>query len=331
MYIHYLRYFEDWGTRKIEDLLSLHQKSIEEILIQYIVFIRDKGLSYSTTKCRLAAVVSFLEINDVTVNHKKLKKFMGEHNKTIKDEAYSRADLIKMFEHASFRTRLLIVIYSSTGIRKAALIEIRLRHLRRIDNVYQFTIYENTKDEYITFCTPECASLIDSYIEQRKQVGEKITDESFLLRNDFGFRGGQATARKPKPVTSASLDTVMQTLLEKTNMYKVNHETENYKYQRHKKATFHGFRKYFNTCLVNADVNVTIKEILMGHSVGLDDSYFRPTEKQLLTEYLKAVNELTINEENRLRTRVAKLEVEKSQIEALAYELEQVKKAITLK
>ena len=229
MYIHYLKYFEDWGDRKIEDLLSLHQKSIEEILSQYIVFMRDKGLSYSTIKCRLAAVVSFLEINDVTVNHKKLKKFMGEHNKTIKDEAYSRADLIKMFEHASFRTRLLIAIYSSTGIRKGALIEIRLRHLRRIDNIYQFTIYEKTKDEYITFCTPECASLIDSYIEQRKQVGEKITDESCLIRNDFGFNGGQATARKPKPATSASLDTVMQTLLEKINMYKINHEVNELK------------------------------------------------------------------------------------------------------
>ena len=38
---------------------------------------RDKGLSYSTIKCRLAAVVSFLEINDVTVNHKETKKICG--------------------------------------------------------------------------------------------------------------------------------------------------------------------------------------------------------------------------------------------------------------
>ena len=43
MYIHYLKYFEDWGDRKIEDLLSLHQKSIEEILvnISYLCVIKD--------------------------------------------------------------------------------------------------------------------------------------------------------------------------------------------------------------------------------------------------------------------------------------------------
>ena len=42
--------------------------------------------------------------------------------------------------------------------------------------------------------------------------------------------------------------------------------------------------------------------MLIGHSVGLDDSYFRPNEKQILEQYCKAINDLTINEENRLRT-----------------------------
>ena len=29
--------------------------------------------------------------------------------------------------------------------------------------------------------------MIDDYIEQRKKAGEKITDESYLIRNDFDF------------------------------------------------------------------------------------------------------------------------------------------------
>ena len=70
--------------------------------------------------------------------------------------------------------------------------------------------------------------------------------------------------------------------------------------------------------------------MLMGHSVGLDDCYYKPTENQLLTEYLKAVNELTINEENILRTRVAKLEIEKNHYDALAAEIEAIKRKIKL-
>jgi|TARA_B100000315_G_scaffold152623_1_gene141402 chromosome segregation ATPase len=32
----------------------------------------------------------------------------------------------------------------------------------------------------------------------------------------------------------------------------------------------------------------------MGHSVGVTDSYYKPTEDEMLTEYLKAVVDLTI-------------------------------------
>jgi hypothetical protein len=37
-------------------------------------------------------------------------------------------------------------------------------------------------------------------------------------------------------------------------------------------------------------------EVLMGHSMGVSDSYYRPTEKQLLEDYLKAVPLLSITE-----------------------------------
>ena len=41
--------------------------------------------------------------------------------------------------------------------------------------------------------------------------------------------------------------------------------------------------------------------MLLGHSIGLSDSYYKPTEREMLSEYLKVVNALTINEENRLK------------------------------
>ena len=68
--------------------------------------------------------------------------------------------------------------------------------------------------------------------------------------------------------------------------------------------------------------------MLMGHSVGLDDCYYKPTEKQLLTEYLKAVDNLTINEENRLKRKVERLEVEKTQFEKLAAQIAALEKKI---
>jgi len=39
-------------------------------------------------------------------------------------------------------------------------------------------------------------------------------------------------------------------------------------------------------------------EMLLGHDVGLANSYYKPTEKELLEKYLKAIDLLTINSES---------------------------------
>ena len=87
-------------------------------------------------------------------------------HKTIKDEAYThRRDTKDVSICQRLGLDLLLQYTLSTGIRKGALVDLRLKHLikTKIDNLnlYKFTIYENTKEEYITFCTPECASMID--------------------------------------------------------------------------------------------------------------------------------------------------------------------------
>ena len=56
----------------------------------------------------------------------------------------------------------------------------------------------------------------------------------------------------------------------------------------------HGFRKFFQTQAQRAMMHVNV-EVLMGHRLGIADSYYKPTKEQLLTDYLKAVPYLTIN------------------------------------
>ena len=59
-----------------------------------------------------------------------------------------------------------------------------------------------------------------------------------------------------------------------------------------------GFRNFFDTQLIYATVEPRTKELFMGHSIGLDDHYFTPVDTYVLQEYLKALDNLTINEEN---------------------------------
>jgi phage terminase small subunit len=61
------------------------------------------------------------------------------------------------------------------------------------------------------------------------------------------------------------------------------------------------------------------------HATGLDASYFRPSEKQVLEEYLKAEPYLTTDPSVRLAQEVQTLRVEKNSWMELKNEIDKVK------
>ncbi len=69
--------------------------------------------------------------------------------------------------------------------------------------------------------------------------------------------------------------------------------------------------------MIRAKVNPEAREMLLGHSIGLSNSYYRPDANEILTEYLKAVDLLTVNEENRLHRMVEILDVKADKIAEL--------------
>lgn len=52
----------------------------------------------------------------------------------------------------------------------------------------------------------------------------------------------------------------------------------------------HGFRKAFKTICENAGMKSINIELLLGHNIGVSGSYYKPTEKEVLQDYLKAVD-----------------------------------------
>ena len=77
--------------------------------------------------------------------------------------------------------------------------------------------------------------------------------------------------------------------------------------KKHDWKTLHGFRKYFKTQTERAMKSLNV-EILMGHDIGLANSYYKPTERELLEDYLKAVNLLTLNgDEKVLKEKIEQL------------------------
>jgi hypothetical protein len=92
----------------------------------------------------------------------------------------------------------------------------------------------------------------------------------------------------------------------------------------------HGFRKFWMNQAVKSKMNPEIREMLLGHRIGIASSYYRPTEDEMLDEFMKAVDNLTINEENKLRRKVEMLTIEKSKVDEALSMIQEMKSRLGL-
>jgi DNA anti-recombination protein RmuC len=85
--------------------------------------------------------------------------------------------------------------------------------------------------------------------------------------------------------------------------------------KRHPYQANHSLRKWFKTRCEIAGMKPINIEKLMNHSTGISDSYYRATEQELLEDYLKAAEMLSIdNDKLSLQKQVVEL-TEKSREE----------------
>lgn len=76
---------------------------------------------------------------------------------------------------------------------------------------------------------------------------------------------------------------------ENSNSYIASHKNELH--------PCHSFRIFAITQMQRAKLDKTIREMLVGHSTGLDSVYYKASEEEIYLEYLKAIDNLTINNE----------------------------------
>jgi integrase len=264
---------------------------IEQKIIEFILFLRDQGKSHYAIRNYVQAIKSFYRINDVVLNGYKITKYMPEMMKVSRDRAYTHEEIGKMLAIADERMKVVILLLASTGIRIGSIPNIKYKHLS--DN--RLTVYEGFSEQYATFATQETLSVIQDYLDFRQRYGEKIAPESFLIREQFDLRN----PGKPQQVVSAALQWNLRKLAIKCGIRKNGH-----KYTRQEVMIAHGFRKFFTTQLVKSKVNPEIREMLLGHKIGLASCYYRPTEEEMYTEYEKAIDSLTIDPSQRLQKKI---------------------------
>ncbi len=302
-----------------DELLSRDRCTIEQGIIDILINMRYKlQLSFSAQNMFLCALIHFFSINDVTINRKKIKKFMSESENKYEYRSYTAEEIGRLLLTCDERERAIILILSSTGMRVGAVHPLRLKDLKRwrIEKqdtyIYQIQVYSSSsKYRFYTFCTPECAIAIDNYLELRQRYGEK------LIKTETGWGPQNASLiirafnRKsfyfnPIPIQCRTTITtnIIVPKLEAINLRNRKMPSDKFlqktiSYERGDLHPCHSFRIFAITQMQRAKIDKTIREMLVGHSTGLDSVYYKASEEEIYLEYLKAIDNLTISNANK--------------------------------
>jgi len=274
-------------------------KTIQHMIIDYVEERKSK-VSGSTLQQTKSALKHFFEMNDIEdgINWSKISKIIPHAKKTGSDRAPTIEEIRTMLESADTRTKCVILMCSSSGIRVGAFDGMTWGDLSPIYQKHgdgektmvaaRLTVYKGEREEYVTFVTPECYHSLEQYKRSRELIGEKITPRSPLVRDSWDNHKYRKDKRKePKiarPLASKTIANTMGEFLKKINLRETNSGIHEFK-------QIHGFRKFFKTNTERACKTIDVEK-LMGHA----ENYYKPSQDYLLAEYVKAISYLTISE-----------------------------------
>jgi integrase len=284
--------------RKYNDSVGFVQTTPEKLtknIVEYLSKMKSDGLSYSFRNTTLAAIKHDLTMKDIVLNWPKISKFLGE--KTVDNEirGYTHEEIGRMLQISSIQDKAIILTYASTGMRRSALIELKVKDFVYLPNhqIYKIEIYKKTNDKQICFTSVEAAQAIRVYIKDKSPedyfhnvVAKSISEQLRVIVLKAGI-GAKHDKLKKGEVVGQFRDEV---------------------------SAVHSLRKFCITQMARAKVNTEIAKILTGHSIGVRSKYLDYSEDDLLEEYKKAIPFLTISKEEEFKAKTERLEAKNEQI-----------------
>ncbi len=320
-YTNKLKRFEEFfGINDWDKYVAKDPDKIHDELVFYINSLKKQNIKNRTIKSMMNSVFLMLEMNRVVLHKKILHKMLPDDGLTEGGNMpYTTEEIHSMLESTDrLRVKALIHFLASTGSRPAGITYpvLRMKHLKKIEDCIAIKIYDNSKEGYWAFLTPEAVAVVKKYHNSRKQSGEKFTDETPVFSNINNSRNS-----KGGPISTATARDIMYRILDKSQIERTKTG------KRFDKAAIYGFRKRFNTILkLNNDVNSNIAEKLMAHKRGLDGTYLQPTMEECFNEFKKAVPELTIDGTARNKLELEQKEKEITELQTTQRELLEMKK-----
>lgn len=315
------------------------QQKVTQIILAYVARLRERTLlekaelgylNPSSLPNKIKPIKKLLEMNDLGLGWKRIYSTYPELDNTNQGRGYTREEIKKLLEYSdSIDTDFIILGSSSGGLRVGAWEDLTwgdVFPVYEINSEYKIELNQNesgkivcagmkvyggTSEEYVALISIEAWEKLQEYKKiWISKIKKEPKDSEPLILERF---------TKPKAITTIAVKSRIESLLVQSGMRAPLTEGK----RRHIIPATHGFRRFWNKIMMNSQRKrgtlsaLVIKERLMGHGgiVKTDKNYFWTDVLDLVPDYLEAMYDLMISDEQRLEQ---KLEEEKTRSEKLA-------------
>jgi integrase len=303
-------WFTEFTKTTADELVKASPTAIEDAIKRHLKHLEQAGKSWGTRAAVVNAVRKFARVNKIKdLDWDEIRKRLGEDDKDHDDQPYSKELIQKLMQAADLRKKVIIGILATSGIRRGALAPLKIKHVKKMTlgngagEVYALTIYANSnRSRYVTFVTPEITAIIDDYLQSRTAAGEVIGPDSPLVREQYDTD----SVNKARHITQSTTAQLVASLITQAGIKE--------EIRKRKIHALHAFRKTVYSTLVNVGVKeISIKKI-MGHSTGLGRNYDRTNLSEVVKDYAKAIDALTISDAAEWKEKASKLQVQNDQL-----------------
>ena len=296
-----LRAFDRVFGEPVEGLINrakLGEVEVYSLFDRFVAELDKRGLSPNSIRGYVNRVQQYFAYNDVFLDKDIFRVKVGlPRVEEPDDRAPTVEELRKILSWGKLRTKTLILVLASSGMRIGEAIKLRVKDVDFNSKPVKISlspkVASKTGERRITYISDEATEYLVQYL------GERINS-----RDDWLFVSEADNGRH------MSDDRAWRTIIdsvEKAGLGKSNETTV----QGRRKIHPHSLRKFFFSKTVGV-MGETAAHALMGHSSYMK-TYYRRTEEERAKDYLKCMPYLTIFSESPERV-MATEELRKKQV-----------------
>ena len=265
----------------------LKEGGADDAVLRFIAALRrprpgkPRGLSAKSIHLYVGVIRGWLEFNEIPFNRVKIRKALPKKKAEKEAKAFDKATVRTIINLMHPSKKLACWTMFACGLRISEMVNLKVRDLRLDLDPPRLYIRESKTPagRRVVFIPGDLAEKLREWVKDKRPEWPVFP----------------STIDPSKPMHHNRFRIAFYGVLKRLGPLKRDPSGRGYIHHPH------SLRRSFETILKNAGMNRDVLAKLMGHELGVDESYYKPTEEELAREWIKFERYLRLDSEESVR------------------------------